>query len=427
MPKLSKTNAPLPWKVLALNSFIGAIFLLVNFPKFVTELITSSVASPSWQSIALFPVNYVQSHLVTLIGPSPEITFQKLMSYNFLIFLSYLLIVTLFALRHRDWALLGFSIGGLFLGYSALHLISWLAIIIVSILSFVVGAVGWIFSIIALVIHFIITKGWWLLLILGAIAFVYIFKDELIKILFGLLITGAIGFLLYKIVPPIWRWIMQLITPIIEFLKMVWEKFIGPVLGFIFGIILLVLFVAAFLLGIFFIFTTLGRLVVDQIRAAWYSGTGRKGVALGGFAIGSALALIILTSVAAPQIANGVDIGWNHSFEIIDNIIKSEISQSFVSQIKPTSVFVATMPKSVETFVFRYLTNAPPPIVDSALFFAITIVAVLSVTIRVIPALPKIPTKVPVSFLPQEYFAIFGGLLLAVVVIFAQAFSEGES
>jgi len=420
-------KAPLPWKALFLSASIGFVFLLVNFPKFTTQVIVNTIKHPTWQTTALFPVVTVQDILTSLIGPVPEMTFQKLMSINFIGFFVYLVAVSLFALRHKDVGLLGFSIGGLILGYAALHLISWMAVIIVAILTFVVNVLGWLAYIIKIVLEFIFVRGWWLILLLVLAGVIYAFKDKLLKFLAGSVVATIVGYLLYRFVPIVWRWFLKLIDPIIRFLKMVWSKYIVPVLAFVITILGWLIFVTISVLGIFLILTTLGRLVVDQFRAAWHSGKGRKELALSGFAVGSAIALIVLTSVAAPPVASGINDGWKHSFEIIDGFIGTNIGASALARIEPTNIFVATMPNSVKTFVFTYLTNAHPPIVDSALFFAIIIIAATSVALRVFPSISKVPTKTRVSFLPTEYFAIFGGLLIAVVIIFAQAVSEGDS
>lgn len=419
------TKKPRPWKSFFFSSFIGLIFFIVNFPEFLFRIVTSRVENPELQAALLFPVISVQNTLMSLVGETPENVFQRIMAYNFVVLWIFLTLVVIFAIRHLDFALVGFGFGGIILGYSALHLISWIAIIIVNVITFIGMIASWIGSFIALILHFIVIEGWWLLLLLILAGIIYFFRDQLLKVLGAILGTAIVGYLLYLLAPIIWQWFLQLIDPIMQFIRAVWEKYIGPILAAVFALLLIVFLAIASLLGIFLILTTLGNLIIDQLKAAWYCGSGRKGLALGGFAIGSAIALVILTSVAAPAVANGVNEGWIQSFGIIDSFAGTSIAS--VAGYEPTKLFVMTMPSFVEGFVFKYLTTVQPPIVDSVLFLVITSLATLSLAAKIFPSMPKVSTMVPVYFLPKDYFAILGGWLVAVVLVFLRAISEDES
>jgi hypothetical protein len=416
---------PRPWKGLFLSSFIGLIFLIVNFPKFLSSVITTKIENPELQTALLFPIASVRDILSSLVGASPEHIFRVLMTYNFVMLWVFLTLVVVFAIRHLDFALVAFGFGGIVLGYSALHLISWIAIIIVTVIVLVAKVTFWIGFLITLILQFIIVKGWWLLLLLALAGLIYYFRKQLLKVIGAILGTTVVAYLLHRFVPIVWHWFLGLINPIIQFTRMIWEKYIGPILAVIFTLLIIVFLLLSSLIATFLVLATLGSFVIDQLKAAWYSGSGRKGLALAGFAIGSGIALVILTSVAAPAVANGVNDGWIRSFKIIDGLAGTSIAN--IAGYEPTNLFVMTMPISVEEFVFKYLRNVQPPIVDGALFLGIISLATLSLMARMPLSMAKVSTKVPVSFLPKEYLAIVGGLLIAVVLIFLQAFSEGDT
>ena len=91
---------------------------------------------------------------------------------------------------------------------------------------------------------------------------------------------------------------------------MAWTIHIIPLLLVLWWVLKWVVLLSIVAVGVFGILVTLGRLVIDQFRAAWVSSVGEKHLVFGTFAIGSAFALVILTSVAAPLVANGVNGGW---------------------------------------------------------------------------------------------------------------------
>src|SRR5262249_6120020 len=160
-----------------ISSAVGLLVMFTNFPKFTSRVVHQLVEDSTWQTALLFPLNSVQSILIFFIGSAPQTLFKNLMAIDFLAFWIFLAALALFALRHRDIRLLGFGIGGLVLGYTALHLISWMAVIAVTVISVVIAIVAWIHAVLSAVVTFIIIQGWWLLLLLALGFIFYSFKE----------------------------------------------------------------------------------------------------------------------------------------------------------------------------------------------------------------------------------------------------------
>jgi hypothetical protein len=181
-----------------------------------------------------------------------------------------------------------------------------------------------------------------------------------------------------------------------------------------------VTFILLVALAIFGVVTTLGRLLVDQIRAAWSAGKGEQHLALGTFAIGSALALVVLTSVAAPPVSEGVDTGWQQSLQTVDGITSTRIASGILGGPEPTSIFVATMPQPVEKFAFTYLTAVPPPIVEAIVLLLITLLTIVSLLRHLALTVERQPAKFTNYFIPREYLKIAFSLIAPVLILFAR-------
>ena len=419
------SKRPELWKGLFFSSLVGFLFIVINFPKFATNIIETNVTNQELKSVLLYLILSVQNYLALLIGPSPAETFQNVMTINFILLWTFLVLLVFFSIRHLDGWFVAFGSGGIILGYLALHLISWLAVIVIAIIAAVTQAVTWISGLLTDIVVFIVLKGWWLILLLSLIGVVYLLKDKMVKILIGFSLFALVFFLLYKFLPIVWLWFANLVAPITKTIKAVWIEYILPILTVVLYVIFLLIKYATLLLGIILIFTTLGNFIIDQLKSAWYSGRGRKGVLIGGFSIGSAVSIVILTSVAAPVVADGVNVAWQRSFEVIDSYLGTEVAMTTGVQL--TDLFIQSVPDAVRSFIFQYLTNIQPPIVDSVLLLAIVATAATALLVRIFPSKSKATTKIPVSFLPKEYLAIFAGLLVSLVLVFMQAVSESSS
>jgi len=222
--------------------------------------------------------------------------------------------------------------------------------------------------------------------------------------------------------PSFWEWLLRILEPVIRFLQLAWV-FIMRAFHFLLGVGVWLFAIATVLLACFLILNIVGRLVVDQLRAAWNCGRTRKELGLSSFAMGSALGLIVLTSVGVSQVADGVDRGWAASLQVLDALVGG-VASSALGWIHPASWFEAGMSEGVRVFIKEYCHSASPPLVDSLFLLAVLGIANLSVLVRTV--FGKLSLSRPTSgyFLPQEYFSLIGSLMFGVLLWFGQASTE---
>lgn len=406
------------WRDLLITSCVGMLFLLINFPKSITKIILTTITDPGWKMLILYPVTGIQSALTSLIGYYPANVFYNVMSVNFILLFFFIFILIIFSIRHMDFLLFGLCVIGFIFGYYTLNLLSWIAILLITVMSYFGIFLQFIGYIINLIINYIFFKGWWVLLILAIAYMIYIFKNKLLSIIVASLVIAIVGFYVVHL----FRWILKIIEPVINFIKMILISYIQPAIIFFVRMLIILLFMVGGLL----ILNAFGRLVVDQLRCAWNSSRGRKQLALCGFAIGIALALIVMTSVASPRLAKGINMGWKHSLDILDTLTHTSVLTGALSGIQPSNLLLNAMPNPVKIFIFQNLTNAPTPIFDSFIFLTIITIANISMITKLIKPISKDPATLGLFFLPKEVGAILGGLLMSVAVIFLQAGGEGD-
>lgn len=415
-----------PWGILFFNSAIGMLFMLVNFPMLLQHIILSFVGSDGIGSVFLDVITKAQFIVADLVGPNPQDTFQTLIFYSFIGLWLYIIALTIFSLRHRSFAFLALGIAGLLVGIVALHLISWIALLVVVFVQILDIVIGFIANLLEIVFTFLIRYGLWIFLVILALYLLYEFRDYLAEIVVGALLAIGAAYILYRVLPAVWRWFVALIRPIIEFIVTLWTRFINPIITFLWTIISVILLIGGAIIVMLGVLATLGHLAVDQIKAAWHAGNGRKGVMLGAFGIGTALALIFLTSVANPKLANSINTGWTLSWYLLDDFVGTNLGTSGMAHAQLTDSFVKTLPAGVRSFVFQNLTAASAPLYDTFLLLVVLAISYIGILRRVFPRLADPPESVPVTFYPTEYFAIFGGLIVQVTIVFLQALVEGE-
>jgi hypothetical protein len=130
-----------------------------------------------------------------------------------------------------------------------------------------------------------------------------------------------------------------ILEPLIKVL-LIFIQILGAVLGFLARILELLIKVLLIFIAGMFIFITgigiialLGRLLIDQYKAAWESGSGSKGVLAGSFSVGLALGLIFLNCYGHSDQMSTIDRAWA---EVV----------TFANWISPMNVFEFLIPPS---------------------------------------------------------------------------------
>ena len=88
--------------------------------------------------------------------------------------------------------------------------------VVITMMTWISSVIGGVVTFIGAIVTFILVQGWWLLLLLGLGFVLYIFKEHLLKILAALGGTAIVAYLLYRFVPPMWHWFMDLVDPVLN-------------------------------------------------------------------------------------------------------------------------------------------------------------------------------------------------------------------
>jgi hypothetical protein len=415
------------WKWLGINSAVGLVFVLANFPHLTRQIALRFLGDGPICDVILAPVDWVQSAvsaLVHALGSSPPDALRILMACCFVGLALYGLALIAFMLRHRDPVFLACGAGGLVLGAAALHLISWIALALLSVMTFLARIMGWLANILIVVLAWII-QYWWIWAIIGALVALYIWRAHWWKIILGAIASVAALALLWLLARWIWSWLGPILDYVLRVLNMIFDRFILPLLELLWRLFTWVLLAISVFLVVVGVLCTLGHLVVDQIRAGWQAGDGRRGVLLAAFAIGTAFALVMLTTVANPLLVDALEEGWTLVRQSVDNLLRTDLAQGSLARLPLVQPYVATMPDGVRIFVFQNLTAAGAPIWDAALLAVLLVLSCVGIGRRMVRGLPHAFQGTPVTFYPREYVALFGGLIVQVFLIFLAAYSEG--
>ncbi len=203
-----------------------------------------------------------------------------------------------------------YSLGGLTVGFLSVPILAWTIFLIFALVNFLLAIINfinellinllkWIIPFLPILIYIgLVSLGLWLVVL--TIQFLwerYKWRTVITAVLaaiFAYLWGKPIFlFLLTNILWPIFSALITIISFIVQIL--------GAVLGFLASILEPLIKVLLILIAGMFIFITgigiialLGRLLIDQYKAAWESGSGSKGVLAGSFSVGLALGLIFL-------------------------------------------------------------------------------------------------------------------------------------
>jgi hypothetical protein len=424
------------WKEFVVVAAVGLVFLCMNFPKLLGKLLYRFVPQANVQRILAAPIQATQASLSHLRRPSPEVMLTRLMSWNFLLLLVFLALVTVLALRHKDIQLPEFCLAGLALGYFGGELVAWIVVVVIKLFSWAavlvhwIGiALGWLFEV---ALHW-----WWIFVPLAVIGLVLANRDALRAMLarcrelsvdWPRVVRWSLGALaglgaIWLIVGVLGPWLWAFLGPIIAFLGHLFGvvfHFVGKLIGWLVSALLVVLAVGLVL-------NLAGRLLVDQVRSAWCAGRGCKEMALAGFALGSGLALIVLMSAGTSSGAHGVDQGWQASLSALDHAVGGRVFSWSLGAVAPAGFFWAVMPGAVQDLAVSYFDNANPPLVDSLILLVILGVASVSALRGLFSSIAyRVPHRVGGYFLPSEYVAVFGGLILALAFVVAQGSTESS-
>lgn len=413
---------------LTLNALLGILLILVNFPKLLKALIDASI-SRSWIRSALYaPIDGVQYVLKGIIGTDASGFYTRAMTCSFLLLWVFFGLLVILSIRRRGYRLLLSSLAGMVMGYIAVHSLSWIAVAIAVAIGGVVFAVKWVGATLVAIFKFLMLGPILLgLIALGLLVVLFINRRFILRqlrklvdlcIKYSVQILSAVGLsvLVYVVAPHVYRWIL---LPIWRFVLLPVLHFLWMLVSFIFAVAIVL--IGSLLLAVIGIVTLalLGSLMVSQLQAAWHAGRGVRAMLVAGFAIGSALSLLVLVSVATPLVADSLNQAMINPLGLFQPI-------DYPTHLI-TDTFVSTLPKIVREFIFTYLTSLQAPTFDCFVFLVVMVLAATSVLFRVFSAAPLVDDDVSVQYVAKEYLMMAGGLLVGMILIFLQALSGDSS
>jgi hypothetical protein len=412
------------WKIASLNVALGILFVLINFPKFLVRQIDANVADGGLKAALNLPISAVQYAITLVIGSSPNGFFERVLTIDFALLWVFVFLVVALAVRRSDVPLPALALVGLILGYMAIHIIAWVATIVVAVVGGTLYVVRWILGIVhwiaALVSQLLIDHPLVGLAVVAALLAYAIYRHKQLLRIIAIWAAASVAFVaVILFVQWVWKFLKPYLAPILEFIGWLFGWVVAIVVGTMLAVFAVVVALGAL--------ASLGNLALAQIKAGWEAGNGRKGLFAGGFAIGSSFALIALISVASPTVAASFNEAWLASFSL-SGLLGSGMSQPVGHQL--TDAFALTLPGAVHDFVFAHLTNVKAPAFDSFILVAVLGFANLSIFAKLISPRTSQDGVTSAAFYPKEYVALFGGLLfglfITVVMVFMQAIA-GES
>lgn len=304
-------HSPSPWQ-LAAGLLFGALFIVFNFPIGVTNLGKALKLADVQQAGSV-----ARTDVSTIFGVTAG---QRLLSFHSLwsAFVfgagAYLVVLAILSLRHLRLDLFGLGVLFLAIGAASIHLIVWLVVGLLWLLSELGALLGWIFHYLGIAVAWVVHL---LALVTGFLVGVFVSLVALISRLglwavVVLVLAGALIFLIVRYREAVWEFIKALggvalfvaiaalvvgafilLVKLFQFLL----PFLAPVfafLGRIFGFLVFILFYVVIGLGIGWLVYGLGSFILDQCKGGWNAGNGRRGVMLGSLAVGTSAALILM-------------------------------------------------------------------------------------------------------------------------------------
>jgi len=166
------------WKDFVVVAAVGLVFLCMNVPKLLGQLLQRFVSQPELQRILAAPIQATQASLSHLRQPSPAAMLSRLMSWNFLLLLLFLALVGILALRHKDTRLPAFCMAGLAVGYFGGQFVAWVVFVAIKLFSWAALLVHWIGSALGWLFELLLHSRW-IVVPLAVIVLLWVYRDQL--------------------------------------------------------------------------------------------------------------------------------------------------------------------------------------------------------------------------------------------------------
>ncbi|WP_209349348.1 hypothetical protein [Pontixanthobacter sp. CEM42] len=399
---------------------LGFLIIGINAPQFWIGVVSANVDNQSFRAVLVGPSSFLQALWLAIVGQEPAVFFQRAMIVAFILIAVFLLLSALISLRERNWNYVRAIFGGALTGFFTIYAISWLVIILASIVGAGVLFFGWIGDGATSVTAFAYDLWWQILLLLVCIT-LFVWRKELKPFALEFrvwvvkhwlkVIAAVVGIAFaFWVFPFVLDWIVY---PLVEWVLKPIGYAIAWMFGWVFYIVSTLFIVALTCFGL----ALVGSLLVSQIQAGIYAGSSVRFGLVAGFAIGSFLTLIFTVSVGNAETAQSL----NQSFFYVFSAFSSTSSASSAL----TDTFVLFLPETVENFVFANLDNQQAPAFDALILVALLVLAVMSLWYRYSKAHQVLEGDVTTYFVCTEYLKMVGGMIVVVfIIVFGSLLSQ---
>jgi hypothetical protein len=392
---------------------VGILFFLFNFDGFMRFVARNYVVNIN-QSLAewIIGFSYLPRQFYAMLSQTESDLFLSLFRLALYGIGTYFVLILLLSFREKHSRMFFYSLGGLTIGFLNVPILAWTIFLIFALVIFLLAIINFILPI--LIYIGLVLLGIWLVVL--TIQFLW----ERYK--WGTVITAVLTatfaylwgkpvflFLLTNILWPIFSALIATISFIVQIL--------GAVLGFLARIFeLLIKVLLIFIAGMFF-FTTgigiialLGRLLIDQYKAVWESGSGSKGVLAGSFSVGLALGLIFLNCYGHSDQMSTIDRAWA---EVV----------TFANWISPMNVFEFLIPPSYSEAISLIFSSLSYPLFDS--FVLVTVLALSWIGI-IRGMFSTLRDEFRVTFVSKEALGLVVAVPMGVFLLLLQAIAPKE-
>ena len=410
---------------------IGLILLLANFPKFLGRVIDLNVSNGATRAALHAPIDVVQAALRLLIGDNPTAFFERAMTCNFFLLLSFFVLVAAFCVRRLSIRMLAYGLVATVVGYFVVHILAWAAMLTAIIIEGVLFVTHWVSAAIAWLFLLVFSHQVFLLAVGLVIAAYLIARADFLLLrrawawivgvwlyVAGFAIVAAV---LFVLVPVLWK---KVLIPIFHFLG----QLLGPIFAFLAWIFSWLVFVLVIVAGAVFavvmcglLLATVGTLYISQLQAAWRASHSNRDMMVAGFAIGSALAMITVESFASPTVAYCL----NQAFVNVAALL--HLASVHTASTAVTDAFDMFLPSTVEAFARQHLVNQLAPAFDSLMFLSVMLLSCQSVLFRLFGERPTDDADVPLRYIASEFAKLTVGFFMLSVLYFLSILSGDAS
>jgi hypothetical protein len=398
----------LNYKLIFYDVLVGTLFVLFNFNGFLRFASKNWIANPTVSKV-LVDISHWPDFIVPAQKQASLALYGNLLNVCFWGLWIYLVAILLLALVRLRPQIVSNGLLGLFAGLFSIAIFSWLEVIITGIVNLLITITVFIAGVLAAVWNFLAPFIGWLVIIVGIVAVlgaigwgVY----ELWKKIgpWGFVGAFVAGGLLYLIWPSVVKFYQSVILPVLQWIGAILTSilnFLAPIFVWLFKAIIIIAIILS-ALGLFIGFVgSAGHMLIDQIKAAWHSGSGQRGILLGSFAVGLSLVLIFWVSSGSAEMTQIVNSSWTSTAFLFGHTSPVQVLNSLL----PASVVVA------EPNMFQ---TATAPVFDS-----ITLLVVLAVSyLGIMRGLrPKQEDTFQTMFVSRDLLKLGGALVLALPAV----------